>query len=119
MSNRTGMHILRAYKVINACLAVLGLQLKLHQQDNKASTILKQYMSSEGIDYQRFPCGVHHCNTFNLAMHTFKNHFNARLCSSGSNFSLVPQAELTLSILQSSRLNPMISALAQLALRFQ
>ena len=77
-------------------------------------------MTSEGIDYQLVPPGVHRRNAAERAIRTFKNHFIAGLCSTDKNFplhlwdQLVPQAELTLNMLRGSRLNPKVSALTQL-----
>ena len=85
-----------------------------------ASQSLKQFMTSEGIDYQLVPPGVHRRNAAERAIRTFKNHFIAGLCSTDKNFplhlwdQLVPQAELTLNMLRGSRLNPKVSALTQL-----
>jgi hypothetical protein len=77
-------------------------------------------MTKEGIDYQLVPPGVHCHIAAERAIRTFKNHFIAGLCSADKNFPLhlwdhlVPQAELTLNMLQGSRLNPKVSALTQL-----
>jgi hypothetical protein len=77
-------------------------------------------MSSEGIDYQLVPPGMHNCNAAEHAIYMFKKHFNAGLCSTDKNFPLhiwdqiVLQAELTLNILRGSRINPKASALTQL-----
>jgi hypothetical protein len=77
-------------------------------------------MTKEGIDFQLVPPGVHRCNGAERAIHTFKNHFIAGLCSTDKNFPLhlwvhlVPQAELTLNMLRGSRLNPKVSVLTQL-----
>jgi hypothetical protein len=63
---------------------------------------------------------VHRRNTAKRAIRTFKNHFIAGLCSFNKDFPLhlwdrlVPQALLSLNILRGSRLNPKLSACAQL-----
>jgi hypothetical protein len=112
--------ILAAYKVLHESLVAIGLQPHLQQLDNEASQSLKQFMTSEGIDYQLVLPGVHCRNAAEQATRTFKNHFIAGLCSTDKNFllhlwdQLVPQAKLMLNMMQGSQLNPKISAHTQL-----
>jgi len=88
--------------------------------DNECSNALKDYMTEQNIDYQLVPPTVHRRNSAERAIRTFKNHFVAGLCSVDRDFpmhlwdKLLPQAELTLNILRGSRLNPKLSAWAQL-----
>jgi hypothetical protein len=62
------------------------------------------------------PPHIHRRNAAERAIRTFKNHFIAGLCSAAEDFpsrlwdKLLPQAELTLNLLQASRVNPTISA---------
>ena len=62
----------------------------------------------------------HRVNAAERAIQTFKNHFIAGLCTVDPNFplqlwcDLLPQAQLTLNILRQSRINPRLSAHAQL-----
>ena len=63
---------------------------------------------------------MHRCNAAEHAIHTLKNHYLAGLASC-DNFSplaewdrLLPQVELTLNLLRSSRVNPSLSAYAYL-----
>ena len=66
------------------------------------------------------PPHIHRRNSAERAIQTFKNHFIAGLASTDPNFPLsnwchlLPQAELTLNLLRPSRLNPKLSAYAQL-----
>ena len=66
------------------------------------------------------PPHVHRRNAAERAIRTFKNHFIAGLCSTDKGFpltlwdKLLPQAELTLNLLRGSRVNPKLSAWAQL-----
>jgi hypothetical protein len=53
MRTRTGPCILAAYKVLHEHLVAAGLHPKLQQLDNEASQSLKQFMTSEGVDYQQ------------------------------------------------------------------
>jgi len=87
---------------------------------NKASCALQKHMTAEGIDYQLVPPNLHHHNAAKRVIHTFKNHFIAGLCSTDKNFpihlwdQLLPQAELSLNLLQGSCINPNLLAWAQL-----
>ena len=66
------------------------------------------------------PPGVHRRNAAERAIRTFQNHFIAGLCSVDKAFplhlwdQLLPQAEITLNLLRASRINPKLSAWAQL-----
>ena len=79
-------------------------------------------MLQEHIDYQLVPPHVHRRNAAERAstIRTFKNHFVATLCSTDPAFPLflwdrlLPQAMLTLNLLRGSRMNPKLSAHAQL-----
>jgi hypothetical protein len=77
-------------------------------------------MHSEDVDFQLFSPGMHRRNAAERAICTFKNHFIAGLCSVDKDFPLhlwdclLPQAILSLKLLRGSRLNPKLSAWAQL-----
>ena len=97
-----------------------GLRPRLHTLDNEASTSLKEFLTAEHVEYQLVPPHIHRRNSAERAIQTFKNHFIAGLASTDPNFPLsnwrrlLPQAELTLNLLRPSRLNPKLSAYAQL-----
>jgi hypothetical protein len=92
----------------------------LQRLDNEASTLLKQHMTEQAIDFQLAPPDNHWCNAAERAIQTFKKHFKACLAGTDPLFplylwpKLLPQAELTLNLLRSSRLNPKLSAYAHL-----
>jgi hypothetical protein len=88
MQTCTGPCILAAYQVLHECLVAAGLQLQLQSLDNGISQSLKQFMTSEGIDYQLVPPGVHRRNAAEQAIRMFKNHFIAGLCSTDKHFPL-------------------------------
>jgi len=77
-------------------------------------------LKEEKVDYQLVPLHVHRRNAAEKAIHTFKNHLIARLCSLDKNFPLhlwehlLPQADLSLNLLCGSRINLKLSAYAQL-----
>ncbi len=120
LKNCKAESIINAYKMGHARLCATGLKHKLQCLDNEASQALQEFLTNEGIDCQLVLPHLHHHNAAEWAIQTFKNHFIAGLCSTDKDFPihlwdrLVPQAELTLNLLRGSRLNPKISAWAQL-----
>jgi hypothetical protein len=117
--NRTAKYILAAYQAVHQRLCNAGHTPKLQRLDNERSTILKRFLTDNDIDYQLVPPGVHRRNAAECAIRTFQNHFIAGLCSVDTDFPLhlwdhlLPQAELTLNLMRGSRLNPTLSAWAQ------
>ena len=87
--------------------------------DNEASKALKEFLHEEGTEHQLVPPHQHRRNAAERAIRTFKNHFIAGLCSTDPDFPihlwdrLLPQAEITLNLLRKSRMNPKLSAYAQ------
>ena len=119
MKNRTAASILAAYTDVFRRLQRAGLQPRLARLDNECSAILKRFFQEEGIEYQLAPPHMHRRNAAERAIRTFKNHFIAGLCSCDPHFplhlwdQLLPQAELSLNLLRGSRINPQLSAHAQ------
>ena len=119
MPNKTSGSILAAYKRVHNVLVTAGLRPKLQRLDNECSEALKEFMTEQDIDFQRVPPGIHRANAAERAIRTFKNHFIAGLCSTDRDFPLhlwdrlVHQATLSLNIMRGSRLNPNLSAWAQ------
>ena len=119
MKNQTKGEHLAAYQRAQTLFKSCGLEPKLQKLDNEASGILQAYMNSEDIDFQLVPPGIHRHNTAKRAIRNFKNHVIAGLCTTDPNFplhlwdALLPQALITLNLLQTSRINPHLSAWAQ------
>ena len=119
MKSRSGAEYLAAYQKIHTLLTSRGLKPQMQKLDNEASTALQQFMHEEAIDYQLAPPHVHRTNAAERAICTFKNHFIAGLYSTDPDFPLhlwdrlLPQALLTLNLLRGSRINPRLSAQAQ------
>jgi hypothetical protein len=119
MKNRQAETIVAAYASLHARLCKAGLKPRLQRLDNECSTLLKDYMHANQVDFQLVPPGIHRRNAAERAIRTFKNHFIAGLCSVDKNFPihlwdrLIPQAEITLNLLRGSRINPKLSAWAQ------
>ena len=120
LRNRTAPEIKSVFQNVVHYLTIRGLRPRLHTLDNEASTILCDYLRSEDVEYQLVPPHIHRRNASERAIRTFKNHFIAGLASTDPNFPLsnwcrlLPQAELMLNLLRASRLNPKLSAYAQL-----
>jgi hypothetical protein len=119
IKNRTAPVILNAYKKLHKMLCRAGLRPKLQRLDNECSDLVKEYMRDEHIDFQLAPPGVHRRNAAERAIRTFKNHFISTLCTVDKDFplhlwdKLVPQALISLNSLRGSRINPKLSAWAQ------
>jgi hypothetical protein len=120
--DQTKPSILKAYKMACELLTSRSLKPCLQKLDNEASTALQHYMASVDVDFQLVPPHVHHRNTAKRAIQKLRNHFIAGLCSTNPFFPLrlwdrlLPQALLTLNLLCGSRINPNLSAHAQLFL---
>ena len=119
MKNKSGPEILAAYQRAHKMFTERGLRPLLQKLDNEASDALQQFMTAEGVDYQLVPPHIHRRNAAERAIRTFKNHFVAILSSTDLQFPLnlwdkmLPQALLTLNLLRGSRINPNLSAWAQ------
>jgi hypothetical protein len=122
--NRQAATLLKAYQRLHKRLCTAGLKPQLQRLDNECSTILKDYLHEEDIDFQLVPPGMHRRNSAERAIRTFQNHFIAGLCSADKDFpihlwdQLIPQAEITLNMMRASRLNPKLSAHAQICGHF-
>ena len=120
MRSRTGPCILAAFQVIHARLVAAGLRPQLQRLDNECSAALKSFLRDETVDFQLVIPRDHRRNAAERAIRTFKNHFIAGLCSVDKNFplhlwdKLLPQAEITLNLMRGSRINPKLSAHAQM-----
>lgn len=120
LKDRTGPEIVRGFKVIHAKLVSRGLKPRLQRLDNEASAALRKFLDEEGIDFQLAPPHLHRRNAAERAIRTYKNHFIAILCGTDPDFPLHlwdrlnDQVLLTLNLLRTSRINPHLSAHAQL-----
>lgn len=120
LRNRTDAEMLRGYDTAHATLTSHGLRPQLQILDNEASHALKSRIKANESSYQLVPPAVHRANAAERAIRTFKNHFIAGLSSVDPNFPLylwdrlIEQALLTLNLMRTSRINPKLSAQAQL-----
>ena len=120
LKSRHDSDTIKAYQDIYDMLKQRGHKPQLHWLDNEASKALKTFIQKEHTEYQLTPPHIHRRNAAERAIRTFKNHFISGLCSVDKNFPLhlwcrlLDQAELTLNMLRTSRLNPHLSAHEQL-----
>ena len=84
--------------------------------ENEAAQDLKDALEKENISYQLVPPHIYRANLAKRATRTFNNHLIAGLASVDLNFPLgewdrlIPQTEITINILRSTRSNPRVSA---------
>jgi hypothetical protein len=118
MKSRSASEWVKTYDSIHQELTVKGFKPKLQTLDNEASAALKNYFTINDIACQLVPPHCHRCNTAERAIRTFKEHFVVGLSSVDPSFPmhlwdiLLPQAEITLNLLRTSRLHPQLSAAA-------
>jgi hypothetical protein len=92
----------------------------LHEQlqTNECSDELKRAFKKYNVDFKRVPPHVHRRNAAERAIQTWKNHFCSGLATCDPKFPLtkwdllMPQADITLNLLRSSRHQPNLSAYA-------
>ena len=76
--------------------------------DNEFSMQLKATLKENQLNYQLVPPNIHRRNAAKRAIQTFKNHYVSVLATAGKSKwdILIPQAEMTLSLLRPVRYNP-------------
>jgi hypothetical protein len=115
MKSRFDSEWVKAYGSIHEELTVEGFKPKLQTLDNKESTALKHFFTSQNIDYQLVPPHFHRRNAAERVIRTIKEQCVARLSSVDPSFPmhlqdrLLPQADITLNLLRTSRLHPQLS----------
>jgi hypothetical protein len=116
--SRSDSEWVKAYDTVHQELTVKGFKPKLQTLDNEASAALKNFFTVNDIAYQLVPPHCHRRNATERASRTFKEHFVAGISSVDPSFPLhlwdrlLPQAEITLNLLRTSRLHPQLSAAA-------
>jgi hypothetical protein len=118
MKSRSASEWVKAYDHIHQELTTKGFKPKLQTLDNKASAALKHFFAANDVEHQLVPPHCHRRNAAERAIRNFKEHFVAGLSSVDPTFPLhlwdrlLPQAEITLNLLRTSRLHPQLSAAA-------
>jgi hypothetical protein len=112
MKSRSASEWVRAFGEVFQELTSRGFKPKLQTMDNEASAALKNYFTAQDMTYQLVPPHCHRRNAAERAIRTFKEHFVAGLASVDPDFPmhlwdrLLPQAEMSLNLLRTSRLHP-------------
>jgi hypothetical protein len=118
MKSRSASEWVKAYDSVHQELTIKGFKPKLQTLDNEASAALHNFFTVNDIAYQLVPPHCHRRNAVERAIRTFKEHFVAGLSSVDPSLPLhlwdrlLPQAEITLNLLRTSRLHPQVSAAA-------
>jgi hypothetical protein len=120
IKSRSEQEILRAYSKLHQYLMERSLKPQLQKLDNECSAALKQFMRTANVDFQLVPPYDHRQNAAERAIGIWKDHFVAGLASLDPHFPihlwcrLIDQCTQTLNLMRSSRINPRLSAEAQL-----
>ena len=120
LKNRTASEITKTWKIINNKCAQAGMQPNTYVLDNEISNELRQAFYKQQVTHKLVPPHIHRRNLAERAIQTFKHHFIAGLASADPKFPvaewdrLLPQAILTLNLLQRARINENLSAHAYL-----
>jgi hypothetical protein len=118
MKSRSASEWVKAYDSVHQELTIKGFKPRLQTLNNEAAAALRNYFTINDIAYQLVPHHCHRHNAAGRAIRTFKEHFVAGLSSVDPSFPihlwdrLLPQAEITLNLLRTSRLHPQLSAAA-------
>jgi hypothetical protein len=108
----------KSYDIFHQEITVKGFKPKLQTLDNESSTNLKTFFTVNDVAYQLVPPHCHLLNAAERAIRTFKEPFVAGISSVDPAFPLhlwdrlLPQAEITLNLMRTSRLHPQLSAAA-------
>jgi hypothetical protein len=118
MKSRSASEWVKAYDHIHQELTSKGFKPKLQTLDNEASSALENFFTTNDVEFQLVTPHCHLRNAAERAIRTFKEHFVAGISSVDPTFPLhlwnrlLPQAEITLNLLQILRLHPQLSAAA-------
>jgi hypothetical protein len=115
MKYRSALEWVKAYDHIHQELTAKGFKPKLQTLDNEASAALKNFFTTNDVEYQLVRPTV---IAAERAIRTFKEHFVEGLSTVDPTFPLhvwdrlLPQAEITLNLLRTSKLHPQLSSVA-------
>jgi hypothetical protein len=118
MKSKSGAEWVREFGIVFDKMTTKCFKPKLQTMDNEASAAQKKYFTEKEMSYQLAPPHCHRTNAAERAIRTIKEHFKAGLATVNTDFlahlwdRLLPQAEITLNLLRSSRLHPQLSASA-------
>ena len=120
VKRRTAGEMTKGWEILHRKFSRAGSTPTTYVMDNETSKELIKAITNKNVNYQLAPPHMHRTNSAERAIQTFKNHFTAGLNVCNKNFPtaewdyLLPQAEITLNLLRSARVNPKLSAYAYL-----
>ena len=112
--------LIRATRVLHAYLSDRGLTPQYQMLDNECPGGLKTFLRDSSVKLQLVPLYLHRTNASERAIQTYKDNLISDLSSCKTNSPLhlwdrlIPCSTLTLNLLRPYRLNPRLSAVAQL-----
>jgi hypothetical protein len=118
MKNHTEGKMIRANQNGRQWMKLLALGLKHHHLDNKCSAAFKACIAKNRMTHKLVPPDCHCRNIAKRAIQTFKNHFVSILSGVDNRFPLslwchlMQPAELTINLLQQSKVAPKVSMYA-------
>eukprot|EP00804_Cyclotella_cryptica_P003621 CCRYP_002237-RA/>CCRYP_002237-RA protein AED:0.34 eAED:0.34 QI:0/-1/0/1/-1/1/1/0/435 len=119
IKNRTDPELTCANSSLITRLHRSGVFPRKHVLDNKISNTMKTLITDTyKMTYELVPPGCHRRNAAEVAIRNFKSHFLSILAGVADDFpmklwdKLLPQAKITINLLQQSNATPMVSAYA-------
>jgi hypothetical protein len=115
MKSKSASEWLKAFGEIFQELTSRGFNQNIQTLDNEASVALTSYFTENDMTNQLVPPHCHRQNSAECTIRNFKEHFMPGLASVDPYFPihfwdrLLPQAEITLNLLRTSRLHPQLS----------
>ena len=120
VKDRKAPTLTSAWKHIHNEFSKAGVAPEVWILDNEVSADLKTAFTQQQSKFQLVPPNSHRRNLAERAIQTWKNHFKSGLATADPNFPLsewdrlIPQANITLNLLRTSRANPALSAHAHI-----
>ena len=125
LKNNTDSELTRAYRAMMLGLNHSGNFPNRHILDNEVCTAMKTIIHDEyKMKLELVPPGFHRRNAAEVAIQNFKDDFLSLLASTAEGFppelwgQLLPQAEVTVNILQKSNAAPNVSAYSHISRPF-
>ena len=120
IKSRSSAHLIEGYETCYDLLIRAGIRPIIQRLDNEVSKDLIKAIEDKKLKYQLATAYDHRNNYAERAIQTFKNHFTSILNGCDRDFPphlwcrIVPQTVITLNFLRKSRINPKLSAYAQI-----
>ena len=118
----TDPELARAYRAMMLRLKRAGIEPQKHIFDNEVSEAMKDIIRDKyNTEMELVPPGCHGRNTAEVAIRNFKAHFLSVLAGTADDFlpslwyRLLPQAQITVNLLQQSNATTNVSAYAHLS----